>query len=135
LLIRDPVSYKIKNMNDEERDVRTDFLYARPSFWSGIGRVLDLWGKFDDYNTSQTPDEADMRALYCDWRVVGQGIRDSWAMIHDAKSAHPKIKRKDGRVACLSCGKSGSDYSIDRKAAAQPANVRLHLKHGREQER
>lgn len=113
-------------MADEERDVRTDFLVARPSFWSGVGRVLDLWGKFDSYNVSEAAEEADMRALYSDWRMVGQDIRDSWVIVHRDESGHPKKKQKDGRVVCLSCGKSAGDYSIHRK-------VGTHLKqaHGR----
>ena len=52
----------------------SDFLFARPSFWSGIARLLDLWGAFDDYNRSRTPVEADRRALYSDWYIVGQDI-------------------------------------------------------------
>jgi hypothetical protein len=69
-------------MRDDEKDVSTDFLVARPSFWSGVGRLLDLWGKFDEYNTSRTTEEADMRALYSDWRITGQDLRDSWFLYH-----------------------------------------------------
>src|ERR1700722_5797775 len=94
-------------MGDEERDVRADFLSARPSFWSGIGRVFDLWGKFDDYNVSPTTEEADMRALYSDWRIVGQTLRDSWYLVHRDKSGHTKIEKSGGRAAvCPSCGKA-----------------------------
>ena len=57
--------------------VRTDFLFAQPFFASGIGRVLDMWGEFDDYNRSETPAEADARALASDWIVVGQDILDA----------------------------------------------------------
>jgi hypothetical protein len=114
-------------MGDEEKDVRTDFLVARPSFWTGVGRVLDLWGKFDDYNVSRTTEEADMRALYSDWRITGQDIRDAWIQVHEGKSGYPKKRQKDERVVCVSCGKSSGDYSSGRKTA------RIHLKqaHGR----
>ena len=114
-------------MSDEEKDVRTDFLVARPSFWTGLGRVLDLWGTFDDYNLSPTTEEADMRALYSDWRMTGQDIRDAWIRVHDSKSGYPKIKHTDGRAVCASCGKSSGDYPSSRKSA------RVHLKqsHGR----
>ncbi len=54
--------------------VKTDFLFARPSFSSGAARVLDLWGVFDDYNRSDTPAEADAKALAADWLVAGQDI-------------------------------------------------------------
>jgi hypothetical protein len=65
-------------MGDEEKEieeVRTDFLFAQPSFWSGLGRWLDLSGKFDSYNVSPSGETADAFALYSDWRIVGQELR------------------------------------------------------------
>jgi hypothetical protein len=57
--------------------VKTDFLFAQPSFMAGAARVLDLWATFDDYNRSETPAEADAKALAADWLVAGQDIRDA----------------------------------------------------------
>ncbi|HEV2485108.1 MAG TPA: hypothetical protein VGT08_06215 [Terracidiphilus sp.] len=57
--------------------VKTDFLFAQPSFVAGAARVLDLWGTFDDYNRSETPTEADAKALASDWLVAGQDILDA----------------------------------------------------------
>ena len=111
-------------MSDEERDVRTDFLVARPSFWSGVGRVLDLWGKFDDYNISRTTEEADMRALYSDWRIVGQDLRDSWLSYHQNKPGYDKKKRKDGRFVCSACGK----VTVDSSAPAASLRDRIRRK-------
>jgi hypothetical protein len=54
--------------------VKSDFLFAQPSFASGASRVLDLWGQFDIYNISATPAEADAKAIAADWLVVGQDI-------------------------------------------------------------
>lgn len=51
--------------------MRTDFLFAMPSFLSGAARTLDLYGQFDEYNESPSEDMADAKALYCDWRMVG----------------------------------------------------------------
>lgn len=90
-------------MSDEEKDVRSDFLVARPSFWSGVGRLLDLWGKFDAYNTSETTDEADMRALYSDWRVTGQDLRDAWVSYHTQESSG--VQKKGHLFVCSMCGK------------------------------
>jgi hypothetical protein len=90
-------------MGDEERDVRADFLFARPSFWSGVGRILDLFGKFDTYNVSRSDEETDMRALYSDWRIVGQDLRDSWVLFHTEEAE--RSKRKDGSHVCHQCGK------------------------------
>ena len=58
-------------------NLRTDYLVAQPSFWSGMARVLDLWGLFDAYNESTTPEEADALAMYLDWRITGEDICDA----------------------------------------------------------
>jgi hypothetical protein len=60
-----------------DKKVKTDFLFAQPSFGSGAARVLDLWGEFDDYNRSETPEEADAKAIAADWLVVGQELSDA----------------------------------------------------------
>lgn len=52
----------------------TDSLYARPSFLSGMVRLLDFWGVFDHYNSSPTPRAADAKAIYSDWRAVGYDL-------------------------------------------------------------
>lgn len=54
---------------------RTDFLFARSSFLSGVARVLDMFGTFDRYNVSRTPEEADARAIASDWQIVGYDMR------------------------------------------------------------
>jgi hypothetical protein len=55
--------------------ISTDFLFARPSFLSGAARLFDFGGFFDAYNRSRSESEADGRAMYADWRVVGQDIQ------------------------------------------------------------
>jgi hypothetical protein len=52
----------------------TDFLFAQPSLMSGMARTFDLFGLFDSYNQSLTGAEADRRALYCDFAMVGQDL-------------------------------------------------------------
>jgi hypothetical protein len=52
----------------------SDYLFDTPSFLSGIARSLDLWGVFVDYNSSQTPEMADLIALYADWRATGEDL-------------------------------------------------------------
>ena len=59
------------------RKVQSDFLFAQPSFLSGAARIIDLWGQFDDYNPSDSPAEADAKALAADWLVVGQDIGEA----------------------------------------------------------
>ncbi len=108
-------------MNDTEKDIKTGFLFATPSFWSGAGRLLDLWGKFDDYNVGRSSTEADMRALYSDWRIVGQDLRDAWLSFH-TEEAEPQNRESDSHAyKCQLCGKT----------LAVPLTKRIHgRKHG-----
>lgn len=57
--------------------MRPDFLFATPSWLSGAARNLDLFGHFDEYNDSPDENSADAKALLCDWRVVGDALRDA----------------------------------------------------------
>lgn len=58
-------------MGSSKAWVGTDDLFARPSFLSGAARVLDLAGTFDQYNSSESDEEADFRALQSDWAAIG----------------------------------------------------------------
>ncbi len=53
----------------------TSFLYAEPSAVEGVGRVLDLGATFDEYNYSDSPDEAVERAMYADWCATRDDLR------------------------------------------------------------
>jgi len=55
-------------------DSYSDFLFASSSYITGIARLLDLFGVLDDYNVSATPELADARALFADWRTVGKDL-------------------------------------------------------------
>ncbi|MXY23204.1 MAG: hypothetical protein F4Y45_01620 [Acidobacteria bacterium] len=57
--------------------MRSDYLFATPSTWSGIARLVDLFGVFDSYNDSAADDLADARAIYSDWHIVGQDLADT----------------------------------------------------------
>ena len=57
--------------------MRPDFLFATPSWLSGAARTLDLGGVFTDYNDSPDEDVADERALFLDWRAVGDTLREA----------------------------------------------------------
>ena len=48
-----------------------------PSWLSGAARSLDLAGQFDEYNDSHTIEAADAKALFCDWRIVGEALLDA----------------------------------------------------------
>jgi hypothetical protein len=57
--------------------VQSGFLIADPSFVSGAARLFDWWGLYDTYNQSRTGQEADAKALFSDWRIVGQDLVDA----------------------------------------------------------
>ena len=52
-------------------------LFARPSFFEGMSRVLDLGTTLQEYNTMETEQEADIEALKNDWRAVGDDLKFS----------------------------------------------------------
>jgi hypothetical protein len=64
------------------KKVQSDFLFAQPTFASGAARLLDFWGQFDDYNRSETPADADAKAIAADWLLVGQDLADSIEYYH-----------------------------------------------------
>jgi hypothetical protein len=57
--------------------VKTLFLSADSSPLFGAARVLDLCGVFDEYNTSPSEEEADSKALFWDWAIVGEDLRNA----------------------------------------------------------
>ena len=67
----------------------SDFLFAKPSFLAGVGRAIDIGGVFDDYNLTETPRQADARAMAADWQVVGDDLRAAMAITDaDAQARH-----------------------------------------------
>ncbi len=66
--------------------VQSDFLTAEPSFVSGAARLLDWWGTYDSYNVSRNGREADAKAMFSDWRMVGQDLAEA---IVEFESASP----------------------------------------------
>ena len=67
--------------------VKSDFLFAEPSFFSGAARLLDLWGQYDQYNQSLTPAEADARAIAADWIITGQDLQDAMEEFNSEEAA------------------------------------------------
>lgn len=53
----------------------TFFLFSRPSFIEGIARILDLGVTLNEYNYSESEEEADARALASDWKAIGNDIK------------------------------------------------------------
>lgn len=60
---------------------RATFLFARPSFGEGWGRLLDFGGALNGYNTCDTGEEADMVALKQDFSAVTDELRAAVAAL------------------------------------------------------
>jgi len=56
------------------KSMKTDYLFARPSFVRGAASILNLRGK-KIYNESSSAEEADVRAAFSDWSMIGQDIQ------------------------------------------------------------
>ena len=50
------------------------FSVRRPSFIGGASRVLDLFGTLQEYNKPPTPQLADQRAIFSDFRAIGADL-------------------------------------------------------------
>jgi hypothetical protein len=61
----------------------TDLLFARPSFLEGAGRVIDLFGVLQVYNISETPREADQKAIKADWLAIGKDFQKAITTVYD----------------------------------------------------
>jgi hypothetical protein len=55
----------------------SSMLFARPSFFEGAARAFDLGNTLSEYNRSETEELADRRALFADWRLIGDEIRQA----------------------------------------------------------
>lgn len=69
-----------------------DYLFAAPSLLSGAARTLDIGGQFDDYNDSATPEVADARAAWLDWRAVGAEIWAAMTVLRDDQATETKLR-------------------------------------------
>ena len=62
-------------MTDETVSPRTSYLFARPRAIHGVARVFDFFGVYDSYNTSPSPHEADVLAIFQDWLAAEEDAR------------------------------------------------------------
>lgn len=67
-------------------------LFARPSFFEGVARSLDLGGTLQEYNSALSEDQADLLALRSDWWAVGE---DFWTATREV-AAEDDVELDDG---------------------------------------
>jgi hypothetical protein len=70
--------------------LHSDYLFAEPSYLSGMARLLDFAGALNEYNSALSEEEADARALAMDWQMVAQ---DHWRAIEQFEREHPELSR------------------------------------------
>ena len=58
-----------------DTDKRTDFLFPKRNFWTGFSSVLSIFGESNKFNTSDSGEEADYKALKSDWEMIGEDFK------------------------------------------------------------
>ena len=58
---------------------------GRPSFQSGVARLLDLFGQYDVYDDGLTPAQSDAIAIQSDWTAVERDMSDSSELIPEVR--------------------------------------------------
>lgn len=53
---------------------RTDYLFSRASFLSGVGSILSIFAPYYVFNSSNSEMQADKTAIESDFGVIGQDI-------------------------------------------------------------
>lgn len=51
------------------------YLVSKSSVLTGIGNIFDFTGSYQEYNKSNTEEEADAKAIFLDWLTVGDDLR------------------------------------------------------------
>lgn len=83
------VTFLKQTIMNKNKDSRTDFLFSTPSFLTGAGSIFNLAGNYYEYNLSSSGEEADSRAMQCDWAMVGNDLSN-------ALDAYEQIEPKRG---------------------------------------
>ena len=79
--------------------MRTDYLFARPSFLRGVASLFDFAGALRQYNFMPDPRLSDEMAIRSDWQAVGDDLRQAMGQFeHEASreiaGVSPKAQRQ-----------------------------------------
>ena len=55
----------------------SELMFARPTFWGGIARLMDFGNSLSEFNYSTYPELTDTMALASDWRAVGFDLQNA----------------------------------------------------------
>ncbi len=53
----------------------TTNLFSEPSFFEGVARLVDFGSTLNEYNISNTSEQADEKALKSDWYAIGEDFK------------------------------------------------------------
>lgn len=70
-------------MDGIETKTKSDFLFSTPTFLSGFGSVMNLFGSYYGYNTSENGEQADKKALEADMHTIAYDFDDVIKKIAD----------------------------------------------------
>lgn len=62
---------------------QTDFLFSSPSFMSGMGTAINLFGNFYHFNKSKDEGTADITAITCDFKIVAGDMRNAIRLVSE----------------------------------------------------
>lgn len=54
--------------------IDTNYIFPQTDFLTGAGSVMNIGGNYYVFKMSQTPEEADFRALRSDWSTIGNDL-------------------------------------------------------------
>lgn len=77
------------------KKLRTNRLFPRTGFLTGMGSVLNISGSYFDFKYSKSADDADAEAIASDWNMIGKDIQQ----VLDAESVNPKTEPNDPKAA------------------------------------
>jgi hypothetical protein len=60
------------------------YLFSRPTFWQGMGRIFDFHGILNSYHKKGSAKSADYKALRSDWLKAGKDLKQA-AEIYERK--------------------------------------------------
>ena len=65
--------------------IRSDLMFARPSFIEGVARIFDFGGTLNEYNYDQFSSgaEADAAAIASDWEAIGRDMYDAIGLFEE----------------------------------------------------
>jgi hypothetical protein len=72
-------------MNNKWISTWSTFLFARASVVEGVSRSMDIGGTLQEYNGSQSGQEADALALSADFHAIGEDLRRAMSEITEAE--------------------------------------------------